>query len=97
MVTLGASLDLARHATIDIQEGNAQGCMLSGIRVDSALVIQLHAQSCIQKDPGTLSKKWIQRGVGVCIVNLYLSATCNLKITMLAYITHEQHKAKRRG
>ncbi|KUM60320.1 hypothetical protein ACN42_g6799, partial [Penicillium freii] len=74
---------------IYIEEGNAQGCMLFGIRVDSALVIRLHAQSCIQKGPEALSKKWIQRGVGVCILNLYLSATCNLKITMLAYITGE--------
>ncbi|KAJ5479188.1 hypothetical protein N7530_004697 [Penicillium desertorum] len=72
---------------VRIEEGNAQGCMLYGIRVDSALVIRLHAQSCIQQDPGTLSKKWIQRGVGVCIINLCLSATCNLKMRSQCSLT----------
>jgi hypothetical protein len=90
-------MDITHAYYIYIEEGNAQGCMLYGIRVDSALVIRLHAQSCIQQDLGTLSKKWIQRGVGVCIINLCLSATCNLKIPMLASITHKKHKAKRRG
>ena len=75
---------------IRIEEGDAQG-VLSSTLVDSPLVIQLHAQSCIRKDPGTRSKEWNQRGVGVSIINLYLSATCNLNIPMLAYITPEQY------
>lgn len=59
-----------------LEEGNVQGWMFKGIRVDSALATQLHT-----KEPRRTAK--IHKGVEVCIVNLYLSATCIIYTSMI--------------
>ena len=74
--------------TLTIEEGNAQGSMLSGILVDSALAVQLHIQLCIQKNPRVLTKKQIGRSAGVCFLNQYITNLCltyylHLSLSML--------------
>ncbi|KAJ5815954.1 hypothetical protein N7447_008187 [Penicillium robsamsonii] len=80
LASSGICSSMARR---DGHTGNAQGCMLKGTRVDSALAVPFHTQLYIQRNLGVLPKKSIQRGVGVCIVNLSLPVTCILHLSII--------------